>query len=79
MSTLYFEEMCPLFCTSEVEFDSIGEHMQNYAKANQLSTKSRVLLLGGMKGERLLLSAPLLKWYILHGLWLQRFIKWLTF
>lgn len=24
----YFEEMCPLFCTTDVPFDVIGEQMQ---------------------------------------------------
>lgn len=64
----YFEEMCPLFCTTEVDFDCIGEHMQRHAEKYGLSTKPRTLLVGGMKAECLLVSSPLLKWYLEHGL-----------
>jgi hypothetical protein len=42
--------------------------MQAHVKRHQLSTKNRKLLVGGMKGKRLLIATPLLRWYILHGL-----------
>jgi hypothetical protein len=64
----YFEEMSPLFCTTEVPYDSIGTHMQDHAKNIGMNFKTRKLLLGGMKGEKMLLATPLLKWYLEHGM-----------
>ena len=68
----YFSEMSPLFCNTDVSIDSIGEYMQNYIDKNNLSTKPRRLLVGGMKASGLLLLSPLLKWYIEHGLLVTR-------
>ena len=64
----YFEEMCPLFCTTEVDFEAVGDHMQHYVHKHDLSTKPRHLLVVGVKAECLLVSSPPLKWYIEHGL-----------
>ena len=64
----YFEEMSPIFCTSEVPYDVIGEHMQDYVNQNELSRKPRRLLVGGLKARKLLLATPLLKWYLDHGM-----------
>ncbi len=75
----YFGEMSPIFCTTEVEFDSIGEHMQNFAKSRNISTNPRKLLIGGMKAEKILLATPLLKWYIDHGLKVTKVYQTLEF
>ena len=64
----YFSEFSPIFCTTEVPFKCIGEHMQNFAKQNNLSQKPRTLLVWGMKAEKILLATPLWKWYLEHGL-----------
>ena len=64
----YFEEMSPIFCTSEVPYDVIGDHMQQYVNEFDLSTKPRRLLVGGLKARKILLATPLLKWYLDHGL-----------
>ena len=64
----YFEEMSPLFVTTEVPFEKIGKHMQDHAKAENLSQKPRKLLVGGLRAEKILLMTPLLKWYISHGM-----------
>ncbi len=63
-----FEEMSPIFCTTEVPFNVIGEYMQQYAKTHNISENPRKLLIGGMKAEKILLATPLLKWYIDKGL-----------
>lgn len=39
----YFSEMAPLFCTTEVAFSEIGEHMQTHAKEIGLSENPRTL------------------------------------
>ena len=64
----YFEEMCPIFCNTEVGFDDIGEHMQAHVWEHQLSDKPRRLLVGGTKAKQILLATPLLKWYLDHGM-----------
>ena len=63
----YFEEMVPLFCTTDVPFDLTGEHMQDHVQRFELSEKPRQLLVGGMRGRQMLLATPLLKWYLEHG------------
>jgi len=64
----YFEEMCPLFCNTDVTFDDIGQHMQAHVWEYQLSDGPRRLLVGGLKARQILLATPLLKWYLDHGL-----------
>ena len=64
----YFEELCPIFCTTDIPFESIGEHMQNFAKENNISTKPRRLLVGGMKAKKILIATQLLRWYMSHGI-----------
>jgi G:T-mismatch repair DNA endonuclease (very short patch repair protein) len=58
----YFEEMSPLFCTT----DLISEHMQDHIQRFELSEKPRRLLVGGMPGRQMLITTPLLKWYLEH-------------
>ncbi|MCG8047362.1 MAG: hypothetical protein N0E48_17320, partial [Candidatus Thiodiazotropha endolucinida] len=64
----YFQEMSPLFCTTDIPFDVIGEHMQAHIWEHQLSDKPRRLLVGGMKARQILLATPLLRWYLNHGM-----------
>ena len=64
----YFEEMSPLFCTTDVPFDLIGEHMQDHVRRFQLSEKPRRLLVGGMRERQMLIATPLLIWYLQHGM-----------
>ena len=64
----YFSEMSPIFCTTDIPFEVIGEHMQNFARDSGMNTKPRRLLVGGMKARKMLFATPLLKWYLEHGL-----------
>lgn len=64
----FFSEMSPLFCTAEIPFEKIGKHMQEHARSHGLSEKPRKLLVGGMKGKKLLIASPLLKWYLEKGI-----------
>ena len=75
----YFSEMSPIFCTTEVKFEDIGAHMQNYIKTFGLSQKPRKLLVGGMKAEKILLATPLLRWYLLHGLKVSKIYQTIEF
>lgn len=60
--------MSPIFCTSEVPFSAIGDHMQTYAKEMGISENSKTLLINGSKAIKIMLATPLLKWYLEHGL-----------
>ena len=64
----YFQEMAPIFCTTNVPFSAIGEHMQEHVIENKLSESDRTLLVGGMEAKKILLATPLLKWYLDKGL-----------
>ena len=39
----YFSEMSPIFCTSNVGFDDMGEHMQDHVRQFKLSTVSKII------------------------------------
>ena len=64
----YFSEMAPLFCTSDIPFEHFGSHMQEHVKKHGLPQKNRTLLVGGLSAKNILLTTPLLRWYITHGL-----------
>ena len=64
----FFSEMPPLFCNTNVSFEDIGQTMQTFIEENNLSKKSRRLLVGGLRAEKTLLSSPYLKWLMDHGL-----------
>ena len=63
-----FAEMSPIFCNVGVKFDDIGDFMKKYILDRELSTKPRNMLVGGMKAKQMLISTPLLRWYIKKGL-----------
>ena len=75
----FFKEFSPLFCTTDVSFDSIGEHMMQHSFDHNAPTKSRRLLVGRMKAKQILLSTPLLQWYLKHGLVVTRLYEVIEF
>jgi hypothetical protein len=64
----YFSEMSPIFCTTDVPHDVIGDHMQAYATSRGMKQGTRRLLIGGMSAKKILLATPLLKWYLANGI-----------
>lgn len=46
--------MSPIFCTSEVPFSAIGDHMQTYAKEMGISENSKTLLISGSKAIKIM-------------------------
>ena len=42
--------------------------MKTYAEEHNIMAQPRRSLIGIMKGEKILLATPLLKWYLEHGL-----------
>ena len=59
--------MSPTFCTTDIPFEVMGPNMQNHATRFNPSTKSRRILVEGMRALQLLIANPLLRWYVKHG------------
>ena len=64
----YFSEMQPVFKNTTVTRDDIGPYMRQYAEEHNILTKPRRMLVGSYRGDKFLLTTPLLRWYIAHGL-----------
>ena len=75
----YFKEFSPLFCTTEVPPEAMGEHMMQHCIDHNAPTTSRRLLVGGMKARQILLATPLLQWYLNHGLVVTRLYEIVEF
>ena len=52
--------------------EDIGDLMKAYAIQHNIMRRPRRSLIGSMKGEKILLATPLLKWYLEHGLKVSR-------
>ena len=63
-----FSEMCPIFKNVEISRDDIGDFMKAYAEEHNIMAQPCRSLIGSMKGKKILLATPLLKWYLEHGL-----------
>ena len=64
-----FEEFPPIFINQRVGAEGIPQHMKDYlAKSGRAATPDQKKLLGVFKAKKVLLYAPLLKWYHEHGL-----------
>ena len=68
----YFSEMQPVFKNTSVTRDDIGLFMRQYAEEHDILTKPRVMLVGSFRGVNILLATPLLRWYLAHGLMVDR-------
>jgi hypothetical protein len=77
----YFSEMCPIFKNIDIHGtkDVIGEHMADYCTQNNIPCKKSRKLIGSMKGDKILLYTPLLKWYLEHGLEITKFYQAITY
>ena len=60
--------VCPIFKNTEISRDDVGEFMKAYAEEHNIMAQPRRSLIGSMKGEKILLAIPLLKWYLEHSL-----------
>ena len=68
----YFSEMQPVFKNASVTRDDIGPFMRQYAEEHDILSKPRVMLVGSFRGVKILLATPLLRWYLAHGLVVDR-------
>ena len=67
-----FAEMQPIFKNANVSRDDIGPYMRQYAEENDIMSTPRRMLVGSFHGIKLLLATPLLRWYLAHGLVVDR-------
>jgi len=77
----HFSEMCPIFKNTDIHGtkDIIGKHMYEYCMQNSIPVKKSRKLVGSMKGDKILLYTPLLKWYYEHGLEVTKFYQAITY
>ena len=68
----YFSEMQPIFKNTTVTRDDIGPFMRQYAEEHDIMSTPRRMLVGSFHGIKLLLATPLLRWYLTHGLVVDR-------
>ena len=68
----HFAEMQPIFKNVTVSRDDIGPYMRQYAEENDIMSAPRRMLVGSFHGIKLLLATPLLRWYLAHGLIVDR-------
>ena len=64
----HFAEMQPVFKNTTVTRDDNGPYMDQYAEEHNILTKPRRMLVGSYRCDKNLLTTPLLRWYITHGL-----------
>ena len=64
--------MSPIFCTTNIPHEVIGDHMKAYTASNDIGQTPRRLLVGGMSAKKIMLASPLLKWYLDRGLVVTR-------
>ena len=68
----YFSEMQPIFKNANVSRYDIGPYMRQYAEEHDIMSTPRRMLVGSYRGEKILLATPLLRWYLAHGLVVDR-------
>ena len=68
----YFSEMQPIFKNTTVTRDDIGPFMRQYAEEHDITSTPRRMLVGSFHGIKFLLATPLLRWYLAHGLVVDR-------
>ena len=61
----YFEEFSPLFITAEIKVEDLSPEQRDSLPDK---VKSKVQLVPGMRAEKVLIDATLLKWYMEHSL-----------
>ena len=68
----HFAVMQPIFKNATVTRDDIGPFMRQYAVDHDIMSTPRRMLVGSYRGDKILLTTPLLQWYIAHGLVVDR-------
>ena len=64
----HFAEMQPIFKNTTVTRNDVGPFMRDYSEEHDIMSAPRRMLVGSYRGDNILLSTPLLQWYLMHGL-----------
>ena len=59
--------MCPFFYNKKVSLKAVPQQMLDYLKRTGRNRGDGKKLVGSLFAEKLLLYAPLLRWYVDHG------------
>jgi len=62
-----FKEMCPFFHNKHVPAEAVPEHMKEYLARTGRQRGDGRKLVGALSAERMLVYAPLLRWYVING------------
>ena len=62
-----FEEICPFFYNKEVPIEAVPQHMLDYLKRTGRKRGDGRKLTRALSAKKILLYAPLLRWYLEHG------------
>ena len=62
-----FEEMPPFFYNKQVPAEAVPQHMKDYLVRTGRTRGDGKKLIGALSSQKLLLYAPLLRWYVEHG------------
>ena len=68
----HFVEMLPVFKNALVTRDDIGPYMRQYAEEYNILKKARRMLVGRYRAYKILPAMPMLRWYLIHGLVVDR-------
>ena len=74
-----FAQFPPIYKTCDVSRADIGEHMADFAKEQKILTQPRKMLILSYHAENILLSTPIFKWYVNHGLEIGKIHEVVTF
>jgi G:T-mismatch repair DNA endonuclease (very short patch repair protein) len=68
----YFEEFPPICKNVSIGIDDVGNHMREYAELNGMLKQPRRNLINSFWARKMLITTPLLKWYMENGLVVPR-------
>ena len=63
-----FSEMSPIFKNTVVGREQLGKEMRELAEKTGYLKRASRMLIGSLRGDRVLLFSGLAKWYLQHGL-----------
>ena len=63
-----FSEMAPIFKNISLGRDNLQPHMRQFAEEHDCLHHPQRMLIGSLFGTKVLLTTPLAKWYLNHGL-----------
>ncbi len=75
----FFSEMCPIFGNTWITESDLSPVMKEYMKENEIKFSPVRNLVGVMRAEKILLTTPLLQFYMKHGLKLKKIHRVLSF